>query len=128
MAPVGFTLLRLAVAILMLRPSIRNTLTIELPGLGQTWLKAGFIGLGFGFLTGLFGVGGGFLIVTGPGVAAKFPNAPCQCHFFTGNCPENDCYTLLVQVYNAIIDVHHVRGFDKGVVEIRCLYLVIINV
>ncbi len=69
----GFALLMLAVAILMLRPSIRTTLTTELPGWGQTWLKTGLFGLGLGFLTGLFGVGGGFLIVPALVLLLGFP-------------------------------------------------------
>lgn len=73
MTLLGFALLMLAVAFLMLKPSLHKIPSTELPGLGQTWLKTGLIGLGLGFLTGLFGVGGGFLIVPALILLLSFP-------------------------------------------------------
>ncbi len=69
----GFALLMLLVAGLMLRPPKLNNLKNELPALKQHWLKVGIIGLGLGFLTGLFGVGGGFLIVPALVLILGFP-------------------------------------------------------
>ncbi len=70
---IGFALLMLLVAGLMLRPPKLNNLKNELPPLKQHWLKVGIIGLGLGFLTGLFGVGGGFLIVPALVLLLGFP-------------------------------------------------------
>ncbi len=70
----GFALLMLAVASLMLKPPrLKTSKTVLVPGLRQLWLKVGLIGLGLGFLTGLFGVGGGFLIVPALVLLLNFP-------------------------------------------------------
>lgn len=70
----GFGLLMLVVAGLMLLPPKLNPLPgEELPGLRKRWLCVGVIGLGLGFMTGLFGVGGGFLIVPALVLRLNFP-------------------------------------------------------
>ncbi|MBN9391461.1 MAG: sulfite exporter TauE/SafE family protein [Chloroflexi bacterium] len=69
----GFALLMLAVAIPMLRPPRLETKNAEISKPGANWLKVGLIGLGLGFLTGLFGVGGGFLIVPALTLLLGFP-------------------------------------------------------
>ncbi len=69
----GFALLMLVVAVPMLRPPRLETLKSQTPVLRDSWLKVGLIGLGLGFLTGLFGVGGGFLIVPALVLLLGFP-------------------------------------------------------
>jgi uncharacterized membrane protein YfcA len=70
----GFALLMLVVAVLMLRPPrLKTTGTARIAALRQVWLKVGLIGLVLGFLTGLFGVGGGFLIVPALVLLLDFP-------------------------------------------------------
>lgn len=63
----SFAVLMLLVAGLMLRPPKLNTVDIDVEKreakLGDNWLKLALAGLSLGFLTGLFGVGGGFLVV-----------------------------------------------------------------
>ena len=71
---VGFALLMIGVAVLMLRPpKLGQVAPEELPPLRSRWIKVGSIGLGLGFLTGLFGVGGGFLIVPALVLLLGFP-------------------------------------------------------
>jgi uncharacterized membrane protein YfcA len=69
----GFAILMLLVAWLMLRPPKLRTLKAEPVPLRKRWPQVGLIGLGLGFLTGLFGVGGGFLIVPALVLLLGFP-------------------------------------------------------
>lgn len=70
----GFAVLMIAVAGLMLRPPKLGFVASEkLVHVRARWLRAGSIGLGLGFLTGLFGVGGGFLIVPALVLLLDFP-------------------------------------------------------
>ena len=70
----GFALLMLIVAGLMLHPpKLSQVEGEELSPLRNRWLWVGSIGLGLGFLTGLFGVGGGFLIVPALVLLLDFP-------------------------------------------------------
>ncbi len=69
----GFALLMVLVASLMLRPLKLSKMPDKLAPLKEIWLRIGIIGLGLGFLTGLFGVGGGFLIVPALVLLLNFP-------------------------------------------------------
>jgi uncharacterized membrane protein YfcA len=64
---VGFALLMVAAAVRMLRRDVPEGGDCALPGGGINWRgclpKAVGAGVAVGFLTGLFGVGGGFLII-----------------------------------------------------------------
>lgn len=72
----GFSLLMLVVALTMLQPPRLGRVESApkpIPALRQNWIKVGLSGLGLGFLTGLFGVGGGFLIVPVLVLLLRFP-------------------------------------------------------
>lgn len=69
----GFAALMVMVAIPMLKPPRLDTKQAEIGLLRENWQKIGLIGLGLGFLTGLFGVGGGFLIVPALVFGLGFP-------------------------------------------------------
>ncbi len=102
----GFALLVIVVAGLMLRPPKLNPLMAEeLPPLRHRWLRVGIIGLGLGFLTGLFGVGGGFLIVPALVLLLGFP-----MHYATGT----SLVVIALNSISALAGRWPLAGFDGG--------------
>ncbi len=101
----GFAFLMLLVAILMLRPPKLSNVKIELAPLNQHWLKAGVIGLGLGFLTGLFGVGGGFLIV---------PALVLLLGFGMRSATATSLLVIALNSASALVGRWPLAGFDPG--------------
>ncbi len=102
----GFALLMIMVAGLMLRPpKLSPARPEELPLLRKNWLRVGSIGLGLGFLTGLFGVGGGFLIVPALVLLLDFP-----MHYATGT----SLVVIALNSVSALIGRWPLTGFDTG--------------
>lgn len=86
-----FGFLMLAVAISMLHKKIGHPGPKDagMPYEAYTpkdWFSLLLMGLVVGFLTGFFGVGGGFLIVPAIGVSGKFPNPSGRRNFAVGHC------------------------------------------
>ena len=102
----GFGLLMLLVAVLMLRPPRLSLLSAEkLPPLRERWLRVGSIGLGLGFLTGLFGVGGGFLIVPALVLLLNFP-----MRYATAT----SLVVIALNSFSALVGRWPLAGFDVG--------------
>ncbi len=102
----GFALLMIMVAGLMLQPpKLSPAKSEELPSLRKSWLRVGSIGLGLGFMTGLFGVGGGFLIVPALVLLLGFP-----MHYATGT----SLVVIALNSVSALIGRWPLTGFDTG--------------
>ncbi len=102
----GFALLMIVVAILMLRPpKFKAGVAGELASVRTRWLRVGIIGVGLGFLTGLFGVGGGFLIVPALVLLLDFP-----MRFATGT----SLVVIALNSLSALAGRWPLTGFDGG--------------
>ncbi|HEX2910138.1 MAG TPA: sulfite exporter TauE/SafE family protein [Chloroflexia bacterium] len=102
----AFALLMLLVAGLMLRPPrLAKMENVVVPALGHRWVRVGLIGLGLGFMTGLFGVGGGFLIVPALVLLLDFPMS-----FATGT----SLVVIALNSLSALLGRWPLAGLDLG--------------
>lgn len=113
----SFAFLMFGVAVLMLRP-LRLNETQQAQGivkpktLGKQpseWVKVGLIGLGLGFLTGLFGVGGGFLIV---------PALVLLLGFGMRTAAPTSLLIIALNSFSALIGRWPLTGFDPGLAAV----------
>ncbi len=103
---VGFAMLMLIVATLMLRPpKLNSDRSEELRPVRERRLLVSMIGLGLGFMTGLFGVGGGFLIVPALVLLLDFP-----MRYATGT----SLLVIALNSFSALIGRWPLAGFDSG--------------
>jgi uncharacterized protein len=108
----SFALMMLLVAGLMLRPPRLNqgvNIKPVIPSLGSNWFKVGLVGLGLGFLTGLFGVGGGFLIV---------PALVLLLGFGMRMAAATSLLVIVLNSFSALVGRWPLVGLDFGLISI----------
>ena len=108
----GFALLMIAVAVPMLRPPRLESKQAEIEHPRKNLLKIVLIGLGLGFLTGLFGVGGGFLIVPALVLFLGFPMRQASA---------TSLLVIFINSLSALLGRWPLAGLDLGLLALLLL-------